>query len=46
MGRELGFWVAVALVAIVANKAFTIFAGTPTGQSIPGVTQVASIGQS
>lgn len=46
MGRELGFWLAVALVAVVANKAFTIFAGSQLGASIPGVPQVASIGQS
>lgn len=44
MSRELGFWLAVALVAIAANKLFTLFAATNAGGAIPGVRELATIG--
>lgn len=41
--KELGFWVAVALVAIGANALFKVLAGTQLGEAIPGYRELASI---
>lgn len=46
MSRELSFWLSIALVAIVANKLFTLFAASNVGGSIPGVRQLAQLGAS
>jgi hypothetical protein len=41
MGREFGFWLAVALVAIVGLALFKLLAASPVGERIPGAQELA-----
>lgn len=41
--RELGFWVVVAIVAVVAPVLFKVVAATPVGEAVPGLRAVAGV---
>lgn len=43
MIREIGFWVVVAIVAVVAPVLFKIAAATPAGDVIPGLRSLAAV---
>lgn len=43
MRQELGFWVAVGLVAVVAVSLFKVGAGTRLGDLVPGYRRLAGI---
>lgn len=42
MGRELGFWLAVVLIAVVGSKLFAFGATTPLGDLVPGYRTLAA----
>lgn len=42
MTLEIGYWLTVALVAIVAVIAFKLLAGSSVGQKVPGLTELGS----
>lgn len=42
MSLEIGYWLTVALVAIVAVIAFKLLAGSAVGQKIPGLTELGA----
>lgn len=42
MGREAGFWLAVALVALAAVALFKLLATTPVGEHVPGLRELAA----
>lgn len=39
---ELGFWLAVALVAVAGVASFKLLATTKVGESVPGLRQLAA----
>lgn len=42
MKYELGFWLAVALVAIAAIALLKVLAATPAGETVPGLRDLAA----
>lgn len=42
MGLEIGYWLTIAIVAIVAVVMFKLLAATSVGQRIPGLTELGS----
>lgn len=42
MQFEIGFWLAVALVAIAGVATFKVLAGTKVGEQLPGMRELAA----